>query len=86
MHLPDNEWGYLCSKVKHSQALLAIMLEKQCGLLNSDKEWISDRLVEADMLIDLIEGPEFRRGFLSWCDSIDEELSGKSSHHVVEEI
>lgn len=70
----DNEWDYqLCCLKEHYGDLLE---EFQLGehLDESDYLWIRDRLVEAGLLIDLIEGPWFRRGVRDWIASVSEEL------------
>lgn len=74
MGLPNNEWGFLLSGVRHFQGELSETLKEHCGLNESDTRWVNDRLIEAKMLIDLIEGPEFRRGYRDWYESVSEEL------------
>ena len=74
MCLPNNEWGYFLFTLKEIHGYLREEYEVCTGLTESDNAWIRDRLIEANMLIDLIEGPEFRRGYNDWVESVSEEL------------
>ncbi len=74
MCLPNNEWGYLLFTLKELNGYLREEFEESTGLSESDNAWIRDRLIEADLLINLIKGPEFRRGYNDWVASVSEEL------------
>lgn len=74
MGFPHNEWGFLLSGVKHFQGKLNEVLQERHGLSEGDTQWACDRLVEAQLLIDLIEGPERRRGYFDWFQSVSEEI------------
>ena len=74
MCLPHNEWGYLLCKVKGLNGYLRKELGNNLGLTESDNAWIRDRLVEGQLLADLIECPDFRRGCRDWINSVNDEL------------
>ncbi|MEM7519377.1 MAG: hypothetical protein AAF368_20940 [Planctomycetota bacterium] len=74
MCLPNNEWGYLLSALKELRGCLREEFAGGAVQSESDNAWIRDRLIEAGILIDLVDGPELRRGFLDWIGSVGEEL------------
>lgn len=76
--LPNDEWGFLLKQVEHIHRELADASTSP-GLSDERLDWVAERQVEANLLIDLIKGPEFRIAYLDWSDAIRSQLDVMST-------
>lgn len=66
----SHESGYLLGLVKLLRQDLLQAADASAGLVDPRLEWLGDRLVEAELLVDFLEGPELHGRLLDWCDGV----------------